>query len=77
MARMLVVGLGVVGQATGKGFARKGHSVTYVDINPHTIAKLRAEGLSATTMDGVDWNAVDVVMVDGKVERVSEAAQQA
>jgi UDPglucose 6-dehydrogenase len=74
MARILIVGSGVVGQATGKGFARFGHTVSYVDINPQTIAGLRAEGLCATLPAEVDWSAVDVVMlavptptVDGQV----------
>ena len=39
MSRMIIVGSGVVGQATGKGFTKKGHIVSYVDINPQTIAK--------------------------------------
>jgi UDPglucose 6-dehydrogenase len=63
MPRILIVGSGVVGQATGKGFAKKGHSVGYVDINPQTIARLRAEGLRAMTIAEVDWDAVDVVML--------------
>lgn len=63
MYRIVVVGSGVVGQATGKGFAKKGHSVRYVDINPTTIAKLRAQGLDAMTADEVDWNTVDLVML--------------
>jgi UDPglucose 6-dehydrogenase len=74
MARILIVGSGVVGQATGKGFAKKGHIVSYVDINPETIAALRGQGLSAMTASEVDWNDVDIVMlavptpsVDGKV----------
>lgn len=74
MATILIVGSGVVGQATGKGFARKGHTVSYVDINPQTIARLRAAGLNAMTAAEADWNALDVVMltvstpsVDGEV----------
>lgn len=74
MARMLIVGSGVVGKATGKGFARKGHDVTYADINPEVIARLQAEGLKATTTARVDWNQVDIVMlavstpsVDGRI----------
>jgi UDPglucose 6-dehydrogenase len=74
MSRILIVGSGVVGQATGKGFARQGHTVSYVDINPQTIAQLRAEGLVATLPTEADWSAADVVMlavptptVDGKV----------
>jgi UDPglucose 6-dehydrogenase len=74
MSRILIVGSGVVGQATGKGFAKKGHQVSYVDINPQTIAKLRAAGLEASTAAEVDWSAVDAVMlavptpsVDGRI----------
>jgi UDPglucose 6-dehydrogenase len=63
MFRIVVVGSGVVGQATGKGFTKKGHSVSYVDINPQTIARLRAEGLRAMTIEEVDWDAVDLVML--------------
>lgn len=63
MARILVVGSGVVGQATGKGFTRKGHDVGYVDINPETIARLQAEGLKAMSSTDVNWDEVDVVML--------------
>jgi len=63
VSRMIIVGSGVVGQATGKGFTKKGHTVGYVDINPQTIAKLRGEGLNAMMAAEVDWNAVDVVML--------------
>jgi UDPglucose 6-dehydrogenase len=63
MARILIIGSGVVGQATGKGFARKGHQISYVDINPQTIARIRAAGLTAMTSAEVDWRAVDVVML--------------
>jgi UDPglucose 6-dehydrogenase len=63
MAHMLIVGSGVVGQATGKGFARKGHAITYVDINPQTILALRARGLRAMRAEEVAWETVDVVML--------------
>ena len=62
MARIVIVGSGVVGQATGKGFARKGHHVSYVDINHQTIAQLRSAGCCLTAAE-VDWRAVDVVML--------------
>ena len=63
MSRIVIVGSGVVGQATGKGFTKKGHTVSYVDINPQTIARLRSEGLNAMTSAEVDWNEVDLVML--------------
>lgn len=63
MARMLIVGSGIVGTATGKGFARKGHDVTFVDINPQAIERLRGEGLNALSYAEVDWNKIDIVMI--------------
>ena len=63
MARIVIVGAGVVGQATGKGFAKKGHRVSYVDINHQTIERLRAIGLDAATAAELEWRAVDVVML--------------
>lgn len=63
MTSLLIVGSGVVGQATGKGFAKKGYDVSYVDINPQTIMKLRAQGLNAMLMAQVDWDTVEVVLL--------------
>jgi len=47
MERVFVVGAGVVGKATGQGFAERGHTVTLVDVIPDRVAALRAEGLDA------------------------------
>lgn len=63
MSHILIIGAGVVGQATGKGFAKKGHAVSYVDVNPKTLAKLRDEGLQAIKIADVDWPTVDIVML--------------
>lgn len=63
MARILVIGSGVVGQATGKGFTKKGHDVSYVDINPQVIRRLRAEGLDAMGYAEVNWGEFDVAML--------------
>ena len=63
MSHILIVGAGVVGQATGKGFAKKGHSVSYVDVNLNTLATLRNAGLKAMTMADINWSEVDIVML--------------
>lgn len=63
MSKILVVGAGVVGQATGKGFARKGHTVSFVDVDNAKIIDLNAQGFCATTIEEVDWNNVDIVML--------------
>ncbi len=63
MSHIVVVGSGVVGQATGKGFAKKGHAISFVDVNLQTIAGLRDAGWHAMTIDEVDWPSVDFVML--------------
>jgi UDPglucose 6-dehydrogenase len=74
MARLLIVGAGVVGQATGKGFVKKGHDVSYVEVNPATLTKLRAEGLRIMPMAEVDWDAVDVVMLTVSTPTASDGS---
>lgn len=63
MFNILVVGSGVVGQATGKGFARKGHSVDYVDVDPAKVELLTQQGLLAMQPDQVDWSRYDIIML--------------
>jgi UDPglucose 6-dehydrogenase len=71
---IVIVGSGVVGQATGRGFLRKGHRVTFVDVNADTLSQLSGEGLDARPLIDVDWPNTDIVMlavstptVDGKI----------
>ncbi len=47
MERIYIVGSGVVGKATGQGFAHMGHPVTLIDVLPERVAALKAEGLNA------------------------------
>ncbi len=44
MAKLAVIGSGIVGQATGKGFIAKGHDVVFCDTNPEVLAKLENKG---------------------------------
>ncbi len=48
MSKIVMVGSGVVGTATGKGFLLHGHDVTFVDINHGRLTALKSEGLNAT-----------------------------
>jgi UDPglucose 6-dehydrogenase len=52
MERIFVIGAGVVGKATGQGFAQRGHAVTLVDVRRERVEELCAEGLDARV--GVD-----------------------
>jgi UDPglucose 6-dehydrogenase len=49
MAKVVVLGSGVVGAATGHGFGHYGHDVTLVDIDPVRVERLRSQGHDATT----------------------------
>ncbi len=42
-----IIGSGVVGQATGKGFSSKGFDVVFVDVSPATVENLKNEGYEA------------------------------
>jgi UDPglucose 6-dehydrogenase len=55
--RITIVGSGVVGAASGRGFLRHGHDVTLVDISPSRRRALAAEGLS--TAEQVELGAHD------------------
>lgn len=63
MSKITVVGSGVVGQASGRGFLAHGHDVTFVDVNPDIIAKLRAERLDARFPNEVPWAEADMTML--------------
>jgi UDPglucose 6-dehydrogenase len=52
MSKIIIVGSGVVGSATGKGLAKAGHEVTFVDVDPARLEALREEGHEAT--DGLE-----------------------
>ncbi len=47
MVKIGVLGSGVVGQATGIGLADKGHHVTFLDVNPEVVVRLRQAGYQA------------------------------
>jgi UDPglucose 6-dehydrogenase len=47
VARVFIVGSGVVGSATGRGFVQAGHRVTFVDVLSARVDALVAEGLDA------------------------------
>jgi UDPglucose 6-dehydrogenase len=45
--KISIIGSGIVGQATGKGFAAKGFDITFIDVNPRIIEVLKDEGYEA------------------------------
>lgn len=53
MAKIVIVGSGIVGTATGRGFDQAGHDVTFVDISPERVQQLRDEGFEAQASTGM------------------------
>lgn len=63
MSSLVVIGAGVVGQSTGRGFAKKGHQITYIEIDASKREQLTKQGLNVVAPGQLDWNQVDVVML--------------
>jgi len=63
MSKIVIIGSGVVGQATGKGFIQAGHSVTFVDINPLIIEKLTKEGYQVENIHHINNIVWDVCII--------------
>lgn len=61
--RVLVLGAGVVGEATGKGLLQFKNQVTFADINPQRVTSLTSEGLTAIGPDAIDLAQYDVCFV--------------
>jgi len=60
---IFIVGSGLVGQATGKGLAAKGFDVTFIDIDPAVVSRLRREGYRAFEVYELPKPDADVLMV--------------
>lgn len=63
--RIVVLGSGIVGQATGLGMIEKGHDVTFLDINVALVKSLRQKGLTAAIIgvDNLSKIQFDILMV--------------
>ncbi len=63
MARIGIIGAGMVGQATGKGLVHFGHEVVFADINPQVVDTLRAAGYNAVFPEELHHERTDVSML--------------
>jgi UDPglucose 6-dehydrogenase len=61
-----IIGSGVVGTATGKGFRKMGHNVRFFDISKHRLATLREEGYDVATSlkDAISQSEISFVCVN-------------
>ncbi|MBD3238258.1 MAG: hypothetical protein GF332_01280 [Candidatus Moranbacteria bacterium] len=75
MAKIAIIGSGVVGQATGKGLIKGGHEVYFFDINKELLSDLKKQGYNADTPDKIKIQDIDTYIftvstptVNGKVK---------
>ena len=76
MAKLAIIGSGIVGQATGKGFIANGHDVVFCDINPEVLVKLENQGhrtcpphlLGQETEVEAFFLAISTPTVDGTIQ---------
>jgi len=63
MFKVLIVGSGIVGLATGKGLVKRGHQVTYVDTDYLKLESLKQQSLQTMQYHEINWDSIDIVMV--------------
>lgn len=63
MALIAIIGSGIVGEATGKAFARLGHSVIFSDVNEEKLESLRKEGYRSCKPDALEHEPVDLFFI--------------
>jgi UDPglucose 6-dehydrogenase len=63
VAAIVIVGSGVVGTATGKGFVQCGHDVTFVDVNSARLDELTEQGLRASATIDLSGSAPSFIFL--------------
>jgi UDPglucose 6-dehydrogenase len=61
--KILIVGSGVVGEATGSVLAERGFDVTFSDASPAVVSRLKGKGLPAFHVDEIKKPDNDIYMV--------------
>ena len=72
LQRISIIGSGVVGQATGKGFALQGISTLFHDINRNKLSALRSKGYGITTEIDEVVSTSDIIFVCVPTPTVNE-----
>lgn len=63
MSKIVVIGSGIVGKATGKGFIAKGHDVVFMDTNATVLSALCAEGFNTCAPDALEQQQADAFLL--------------
>jgi UDPglucose 6-dehydrogenase len=69
-----IIGSGVVGTATGKGFHKLGYHVTFFDISKHRLASLKEEGydVASSLKDAISKAEISFVCVNTPQSKFSD-----
>jgi DNA phosphorothioation-dependent restriction protein DptG len=72
-----IIGSGVVGTATGKGFRKLGHSVVFFDISKNRLTALREEGYDVATSlrDAISRSELSFVCVNTPKSKLSNSIE--
>lgn len=63
MAKIAIIGSGFVGQATGRGFAKRGHEVVFCDVKKKILVELRKQGYRTCFPDSLAKKDFDVFFI--------------
>lgn len=63
MARIAIIGSGVVGQATGKSLAKQGHLIIFSDTDPAKLKKLSQEGYQTSAPEALEKEQIDIFFI--------------
>lgn len=63
MSRILIIGGGVVGHATGSGFTKHGHTVRFFDIDESCTTKLKTEGFVVLNTSELFYYPSDFIFI--------------
>src|SRR5919197_1977690 len=70
--KIMIIGSGIVGQASGKGLIKKGYYVTFIDNNKAVVKKLKQEGFVAYLPNELeDDNNSSDADVDAEISMIS------
>jgi UDPglucose 6-dehydrogenase len=63
MTRIAIIGSGTVGQATGKGLAKSGHSIVFIDTNLEVLEQLRNSGYETAEISQLEGTKYQTSML--------------
>ncbi len=63
MSKIIIIGSGMVGGATGKGFASLSHDVLFMDNQQKILNSLKEDGYKIDTLENIHTHAADIIFL--------------